>query len=684
MKHLVLFVLLVGVTSVSIAESNKLACKDFKDVDTLDIPLEELMDVPVATSASQQAACTNEAANIVNLISREEILNRGARDLIDVLQLVPGFIPSMNIAGVVGMGMRGISAEDGKMSVFVDGIMLTEQIYAQTPIGGRFPIEQIDHVEVIRGSSSILNGNFAEIGMINIITKNAKKAEGLAVTTDYGRFQRGEARKNISVSAGKIFDELEISFSGKANESQRSDRFYHDAHGGSFDMANNSQIDSLYGNLNLKYKELNLRLLSDKYDVEQRDGVGDTMEPVGNYNTVGFTTHAAKLDFEHPFTANFKINSNFDFSRQTPWETTVNFDDGKPPIATEREQADHYKFNAKATWMADSGSYLAIGNSYQIDEYLKIKLSNETETHANNSDSLSLTDYSAYVEGVYKTEWTDILMGGRFDYYNQFGTNFAPRVALTKQLDKFHYKFLYTHAFHAPTLGNYQLNVSYNGINTLGRHAPPIMPETTYNYEVELGYAFSPNLEVIGNIFYTEIDNIFTYTFDENWTDYFVNAKGLGTYGVESEIRYKNSLLGRFDFGYSFYQSARNTLPMNYQVTNENGNVLYPNMNLGFPTHKATLNHTFNFTSDFSFNHTFIFMSDRFGYNGAALAHYKPEWIYNAYFRYKDMPIKGAEVGLGLYDVFNSRYQYVQQANGGHPALPAEARELMLRVSYQF
>jgi hypothetical protein len=77
-------------------------------------------------------------------------------------------------------------------------------------------------------------------------------------------------------------------------------------------------------------------------------------------------------------------------------------------------------------------------------------------------------------------------------------------------------------------------------------------------------------------------------------------------------------------------------------------------------------------------------MSDRLGYSGTELQHYKPEWIYNTYLRYQNMPIKGAEIGLGLYDVFNARYQYVQQFNGSHPPLPAEARELMLRVSYKF
>ncbi|MEI6747136.1 MAG: Plug domain-containing protein, partial [Methylococcaceae bacterium] len=156
MNRLMIFLVLISITGEVIAQPSKLACQDFENVDMLDAPLEELMAIPIVTSASQQAVCTNEAANIVNSISSEEILNHGARDLTDVLQLIPGFTPGMSIAGIAAMGMRGISADEGKMSVFVDGIMLTEQIFASTGIGGHFPIEQIDHIEVIRGSSSIL------------------------------------------------------------------------------------------------------------------------------------------------------------------------------------------------------------------------------------------------------------------------------------------------------------------------------------------------------------------------------------------------------------------------------------------------------------------------------------------------------------------------------------------------
>lgn len=174
-----------------------------------------------------------------------------------------------------------------------------------------------------------------------------------------------------------------------------------------------------------------------------------------------------------------------------------------------------------------------------------------------------------------------------------------------------------------------------------------------------------------------------TYSFDQNTDEFYVNGSDFNVYGVESGLKYKSADFGNFDLNYGFYQTHQPQASQYYQAFRDE-QVIHPAMNLGFPTHKATLNHTFQITPSLSFNHTVIFFSDRFGYTGNELTPYKPDWIYNAYLRYQNMPIKGAEIGLGLYDVFNSRYQYVQQYKGSHPPLPAESRELILRLSYKF
>src|ERR1035441_5081951 len=54
-----------------------------------DMSIEELMNVPVSV-ASGKATTVGLSPGIVTLITGDEIRHSGARDLVDVLQMVPG------------------------------------------------------------------------------------------------------------------------------------------------------------------------------------------------------------------------------------------------------------------------------------------------------------------------------------------------------------------------------------------------------------------------------------------------------------------------------------------------------------------------------------------------------------------------------------------------------------------
>ena len=56
------------------------------------------------TVASQKALSTRESPSAITLISEEEIKKSGARDLIDVLRLVPGFEFAYDGSNAVGIG----------------------------------------------------------------------------------------------------------------------------------------------------------------------------------------------------------------------------------------------------------------------------------------------------------------------------------------------------------------------------------------------------------------------------------------------------------------------------------------------------------------------------------------------------------------------------------------------------
>jgi hypothetical protein len=42
------------------------------------------------------------------------------------------------------------------------------------------------------------------------------------------------------------------------------------------------------------------------------------------------------------------------------------------------------------------------------------------------------------------------------------------------------------------------------------------------------------------------------------------------------------------------------------------------------------------------------------------------------------------ELSLGVFDMFNSGYSYIQPYNGGHAPLPGPSREVRARVSCKF
>ncbi|MGJ0491993.1 TonB-dependent receptor plug domain-containing protein [Methylobacter sp.] len=671
--------------------SEQLSCDRVAETDIVDLDLSELAEVPVFLSANQKATCTEQAAGIVTVISGQEIRNMGARDLIDVLQLVPGFSFGVDTSNVVGLGIRGFQAHEGKVAVFVDGINLNEHRFGTTQFGNHFPVEQIDRIEIIRGPGSIIHGNFAEMGVINIISKSATQIDGVKVSGAYGRFERGEARKNTELVAGKKWDDWEVTLSGKYGEAHRSDRIYRDAVGQSFDMSDSNELESRMINLGVKYKDVDFRVLVDDYSVDSRDGFAAEMSEPDRYLTNRFTTYAANLNYQHSFTEAIQLDLNAQFSRQNPWERTRNYFDGESPLLRERVFVDFYKFDAKTTFASEEGNYLVLGNSFAFD---KFDIRKSEEDGGLNTPLPTFSDYTAYAEASYALPWVNLLAGLRFDAYNEYGTNLAPRFALTKDFGRFHFKALYSQAFRIPTGGNYQKNEEYNlgllediaeGVPGLSEDdlIGQVRPEKTHTAEIEFGYELLDNLDLTVNLFDIRSKDIILYQIDERLDDFYINAAGQNTQGIETGLRYNGKDWGYLELDYSFYHATRNTADK-YKILNAQEAQIHDQLNVGFPTHKVTFNAHANITPSFSVNPTLIFISDRFGYTGNALTHHEPAWVANVYFRYQNLLTRGLEVGLGFYDIFNERFEYVQPYNGGHPALPGPSREIMLKLSYQY
>jgi len=175
---------------------------------------------PVIVEASRTFKTREEMASHVTIITAGDIAQRERKDIVDVLRKDAGlFIRSLNSNPAQSqISMRGYGANShGRVLVMVDGERLNNPDMS-TPSLLRIPLSSISRIEVLHGSQSVLYGDFAVAGVINIITL-APGEERTTLTASAGT----DSLFGASVNHVGAFDD-EVSYSAVLNW-ERSDGY---------------------------------------------------------------------------------------------------------------------------------------------------------------------------------------------------------------------------------------------------------------------------------------------------------------------------------------------------------------------------------------------------------------------------------------------------------------------------
>lgn len=154
---------------------------------------------PVTVSASRFE--TTEAPIGATVITAEQIREAGVGNVNEAIRKIGGVYGRQNFSGTsdFSLDLSGFGTNsDQNMVVIVDGIRISENEQAPTLMSS-LPIDSIERIEIVRGGSSVLYGDGATGGTIQIITKrgalNATRGSFYAETGSYGY---NEARASLS------------------------------------------------------------------------------------------------------------------------------------------------------------------------------------------------------------------------------------------------------------------------------------------------------------------------------------------------------------------------------------------------------------------------------------------------------------------------------------------------------
>lgn len=178
-----------------------------------------LNEMPYVYSASRLPQQLEDAAGAITVLDREFIRLTGARDLTEVFRWVPGFQVATPAGGRPVVAYHGLSGQiSQRMQVYVDG----RSVYAPYLFGGidwsalSVPLDEIEHVEIQRGSNSVTYGANAFLGVIHIVTRNAAQSVGVRAEVVQGsagvadrhiRWGRAQPAAQWRIAAGQRSDD---------------------------------------------------------------------------------------------------------------------------------------------------------------------------------------------------------------------------------------------------------------------------------------------------------------------------------------------------------------------------------------------------------------------------------------------------------------------------------------------
>jgi len=160
-------------------------------------------DLPVVLSVSRLAQPLSETPGAVTVIDREFIRRSGARDITDLLRLVPGFVVGhINGANPIANYHGDFDALNRRLQVFVDGRSIYSSLLAGNvshPMMGMV-LDDIERIEVLRGSNSAAYGANAFSGVVNVVTRTATDVPAFSVSLALG--EKGIADRSARAAWG--------------------------------------------------------------------------------------------------------------------------------------------------------------------------------------------------------------------------------------------------------------------------------------------------------------------------------------------------------------------------------------------------------------------------------------------------------------------------------------------------
>ena len=467
--------------------------------------------VPQVLTATRLKQSPAAVPGSMTVLDRELIKASGARDISELLRLVPGMMVGNLSGNQATVNYHGTNASEARrMQVLIDGRSvyragLATVDWSDIPVA----MEDIDRIEVFRGPNTVSYGANALMAVVNIITRAPADSHGTRLKITRG--QRGIGDWYASQGSGWENGDFRLSLSGQEDDGFDSDR-------NGADYRDSRRLDRF----NLSVSQILDESQSIDWQLNAKDGTNQrpyTYRPVfAGITAAGDNSDVIAKDYAGSLRWNLDLNPNHSlyvqgsiqhWDRQQTWracDAEVSFSpqltdlwqlnpnyaeklarnipsflgSGAPP-GTAQEQAlanqvlDQWRNGASQTLCGDidqsareSRYDLEIQDTLSLSDSLRLVSGMNYRYDRANSETyfngtLDDTTWRAFGQLEWRATEHWLLQGGAmFEDTQLIGSSLTPRVAVNYLINPRHgLRAVYSEAIRSPDMFENNVNWSY-------------------------------------------------------------------------------------------------------------------------------------------------------------------------------------------------------------------------------
>lgn len=400
---------------------------------------------------------------LTKLITASDIAKADATNLRDLLQQVlPGVEFSYAMNQQVHMNFSGFGGQS--MLILVDGERLAGETMDDVDFS-RICMDNVDHIEIVKGAASALYGSNAAGGVINIITKNGIRPFALNLNARLGRHHEQRYGLSWQQGAGRWNNLLTVN-------RNRSDNY--DVHNG--DNPVTRVVATIYGDATWNFKEQLSYRPSEKLSLTGRAGyfyrqlvrTSETPERYRDFS--GGLRGIWKPDTHN----SLDLSYAFDQYDKSDYQRITRLD-----IRDYSNVQNSLRLLYNHTFGSDD--VLSLGADYMHDYLFNTNLEDRTRRQ-DSFDAFAQYDWNV------SRQW-EAVGALRYDYFSDGRiSRLTPKVSVRYQpVRNLNFRASYGMGFRAPTLKEKYYNFDMAGIWIVEGN-PALKPEVSHNFNLSADY----------------------------------------------------------------------------------------------------------------------------------------------------------------------------------------------------